>query len=115
MRTYSIMMAIRLVCLFALLFVRGWWVWICVAGAVFLPYIAVMLANATASPVGSEVDTPGSIVRAGAGAGAETGLGDDGPGSDGAAADPAGQAPSPDDGASSGDGPHGTPGERGRS
>ncbi|MGO3886369.1 MAG: DUF3099 domain-containing protein [Mycetocola sp.] len=63
MRTYSIMMAVRIVCLFALLFVRGWWMWLCVAGAVILPYIAVLLANAAASPAGSAVETPGGILR----------------------------------------------------
>lgn len=45
MRNYTIMMVMRLLCFFLCLFVTGWLFWLCVAGAVFLPYIAVMIAN----------------------------------------------------------------------
>lgn len=45
MRNYTIMMVLRLLCFLLCLFVTGWLFWLCVAGAVFLPYIAVMIAN----------------------------------------------------------------------
>jgi Protein of unknown function (DUF3099) len=43
---YSISMGIRFICLVLIFFVEGWMVWILIAGAVFLPYIAVIIANA---------------------------------------------------------------------
>ena len=58
---YSVTMGIRLVCVILCIFVRGWWLLLCAAGAVFLPYIAVVLANVVDSR-GSQVDRPGSIV-----------------------------------------------------
>lgn len=42
---YSITMGIRMVCIGLCLVVQGWWVLVFAAGAVFLPYIAVILAN----------------------------------------------------------------------
>lgn len=45
MRKYVITMSIRMVCIAAMPFVHGWWILLCVLGAVFLPYIAVVLAN----------------------------------------------------------------------
>ena len=45
MRTYSIMMAIRLVCIALCLVVKGWWLVLPAAGAIVLPYIAVVIAN----------------------------------------------------------------------
>lgn len=42
---YSVSMGIRLVCLFLLFFVHGWLLWLVVAGAVVLPYFAVIIAN----------------------------------------------------------------------
>lgn len=42
---YMITMAIRMVCIGLCLVAQGWWLLLCVAGAVFLPYIAVILAN----------------------------------------------------------------------
>jgi hypothetical protein len=58
---YSITMGIRLVCVILCIFVRGWWLLLCAAGAVFLPYIAVVLANVVDSR-GSRVERPGAIV-----------------------------------------------------
>lgn len=58
---YSITMGIRLVCVILCIFVRGWWLLLCAAGAVFLPYIAVVLANVVDSR-GSVVERPGAIV-----------------------------------------------------
>ena len=45
---YSVSMGIRIVCLFLLFFVHGWLLWVVVAGAVVIPYFAVILANAGA-------------------------------------------------------------------
>lgn len=58
---YSITMGIRLVCVILCIFVRGWWLLLCAAGAVLLPYIAVVLANAVDAR-GSVVDRPGAIL-----------------------------------------------------
>jgi hypothetical protein len=45
-RRYTITMAFRTVCfLVAVIFARGWLQWTLFAGALFLPYIAVLLAN----------------------------------------------------------------------
>jgi hypothetical protein len=43
---YSLAMGIRVVCIVALFFLDGWFKLIAVAGAVFLPWIAVVIANA---------------------------------------------------------------------
>lgn len=45
---YLIAMTIRVVCIVAAIFVEGWLMWLCFAGAIFLPYFAVVLANAQA-------------------------------------------------------------------
>jgi hypothetical protein len=58
---YSVTMGIRIVCVVLCLFVRGWWLAVVAAGAVFLPYIAVVLANVTWA-VPSKVVRPGTIV-----------------------------------------------------
>ena len=48
---YIVSMGIRTLCfLLALLFMGHWVVWFFLAGAVFLPYIAVVIANAGAAP-----------------------------------------------------------------
>jgi hypothetical protein len=62
MLEYTIMMSIRVLCLISLLWVRGWWILIPAAGAVFLPYFAVVVANvARARPAAPE--RPGGVVR----------------------------------------------------
>ncbi|WAP50372.1 DUF3099 domain-containing protein [Arthrobacter sp. ATA002] len=43
---YSVSMGIRIVCLGLLFVVHGWLFWVVVAGAVVLPYFAVVIANA---------------------------------------------------------------------
>ena len=58
---YSITMGIRIVCVILLVFVRGWWLLVFAAGAVFLPWIAVILANAVDSRY-SKVERPGAVV-----------------------------------------------------
>lgn len=59
---YSIMMGIRVVCIFALLFAQGWWILVFAAGAIFLPYFAVIVANVGTSRRGDEVLRPGAVV-----------------------------------------------------
>ena len=58
---YALAMGIRLVCIVACLFVTGWWLALCIAGAVILPYIAVVLANVGGPQPGGAVERPGSI------------------------------------------------------
>ncbi|MFM5905772.1 MAG: DUF3099 domain-containing protein [Micrococcales bacterium] len=43
---YAIAMTIRSICVILAVVVQGWAVWIFIAGAVLLPYFAVVLANA---------------------------------------------------------------------
>ena len=59
---YLIAMGIRVACVIACLFVHGWWLLLPLAGAVFLPYIAVVLANVGSRP-GGTVERPGALVR----------------------------------------------------
>lgn len=59
---YSIMMLIRVICLVVVLFIPGWWKLIPAAGAIFLPYFAVIVANVGTSTSQSEVLRPGAIV-----------------------------------------------------
>lgn len=42
---YLITMGIRIICLVLMLFVQGWWLAVCAAGAILLPYFAVVLGN----------------------------------------------------------------------
>ncbi|WP_440711282.1 DUF3099 domain-containing protein [Herbiconiux sp. YIM B11900] len=42
---YLITMGIRIVCLVLMLFVKGWWLAVVAAGAILLPYFAVVLGN----------------------------------------------------------------------
>lgn len=49
MAVYAVMMSIRFACFMAIFFVEGWWQLACVAGAVVLPYLAVIRANAPKS------------------------------------------------------------------
>ena len=46
MLKYTVAMTIRVLCIVAALFVEGWLMWLAFAGAIFLPYFAVVLANA---------------------------------------------------------------------
>jgi hypothetical protein len=45
-RRYLISMGIRTACVVAAIFVPGWPRWVLIAGAVVLPYVAVVAANA---------------------------------------------------------------------
>lgn len=46
MLKYLLAMSIRVVCIVLAIFVDGWLMWLAFAGAIFLPYFAVVLANA---------------------------------------------------------------------
>jgi hypothetical protein len=58
---YTVMMSVRVVCIVSLLWVPGWWMVIPAAGAIFLPYFAVVIANAATQRV-RQPERPGSIV-----------------------------------------------------
>ncbi|MEY4136468.1 MAG: hypothetical protein RL205_596 [Actinomycetota bacterium] len=53
-RRYLISMGIRTACVLLAIFVPGWPRWVFISGAVVLPYLAVVIANA-----GRENDEPG--------------------------------------------------------
>lgn len=55
-KRYLISMGIRTACVLAAIVVPGWPKWIFIAGAVVLPYLAVIIANA-----GRENDEPGAL------------------------------------------------------
>ena len=59
---YAIAQGIRVLCIVAVFFVPGWWVLIPAAGAVFLPYVAVVAANNVRRGSGTVVRRPGAIV-----------------------------------------------------
>ncbi len=61
---YAIAQGIRVLCIVAVFFVPGWWVLIPAAGAVFLPYFAVVAANNVRRGPGTAVQRPGAIVPA---------------------------------------------------
>ena len=55
-RRYLISMGIRTGCVLAAIVVPGWPKWVFIAGAVVLPYLAVVIANA-----GRKDDAPGAM------------------------------------------------------
>jgi hypothetical protein len=59
---YSVMMAIRVVCIALCLFVQGWWLLVCAIGAIALPYVAVVVANSVRRPSTETVLRPGGVV-----------------------------------------------------
>lgn len=56
---YTVAMVIRVICIVLMLFVQGWWLLLFAAGAIFLPYFAVIIANANTSPARDDVERPG--------------------------------------------------------
>lgn len=60
MRFYFVSMALRVVCVASLFFVRNWfWAIVCIVGAVVLPYLAVMVGNAVGPATdGQKPDAP---------------------------------------------------------
>lgn len=59
---YSVAMGIRVICIALCLVTPGWWLLIPAAGAVFLPYVAVVIAN-NVHRTGSRVERPGTVAR----------------------------------------------------
>jgi len=59
-RHYAITMGIRTVCfiLMAVVYPVGWWTFVFAAGAIFLPYIAVISANAGSDSIQTAVESP---------------------------------------------------------
>lgn len=60
---YTAAMLIRAVCIALCLVVPGWWALLPAAGAVFLPYIAVVIANNVRTAPQARVRRPGAIMR----------------------------------------------------
>jgi len=60
---YTIAMSIRVVCIALCLVVPGWWLLLPAAGAVFLPYFAVVIANNVHTGGSGRVRRPGTIER----------------------------------------------------
>jgi hypothetical protein len=62
---YILAMSLRFVCFFvalAMSFPPTWWTLIPIAGAIILPYVAVVLANTVVQPRAASVERPGSLV-----------------------------------------------------
>lgn len=59
---YSVAMGIRVVCLFVAIIVPGWWAAVPIVAAIFLPYIAVVIANVSVEPRRGEAQRPGNIL-----------------------------------------------------
>ena len=49
MLKYTLAMSIRVICLILAMVVQGWLMWVFFAGAILLPYFAVVLANTQTS------------------------------------------------------------------
>lgn len=58
MRMYFIAMTLRVACVVSLFWVRDWWVLLSAAGAVFLPWFAVLVGNAVAHGGEQAPDSP---------------------------------------------------------
>lgn len=56
---YTVAMVIRVICIVLMLYVQGWWLLLFAAGAIFLPYFAVIIANSATSPSRDDVERPG--------------------------------------------------------
>ncbi len=54
------MMGVRIVCIILMIVITpyGWYTWVLGAGAVFLPYIAVVLANVGSDVGGADPENP---------------------------------------------------------
>lgn len=64
MRRYALMMGIRVLCILACLITPGWWLLAPALGAVFLPYVAVVVANAATRGSGRRVERPTALTPA---------------------------------------------------
>lgn len=63
MLKYTIAMGIRVVCIALCLVAPGWWLLLPAAGAIFLPYFAVVVANNVGGGTSARVRRPGALVR----------------------------------------------------
>jgi hypothetical protein len=65
---YTIAMTVRVLCLVFGMFAQGWLMWVLFAGAILLPYFAVVLANAQstqeAPKTSSAVEAPTLAISA---------------------------------------------------
>ena len=59
---YTVMMTVRVVCIGLCIVVPGWWRLVFAIGAVFLPYVAVVLANSVDNR-GTPVERPDELPR----------------------------------------------------
>lgn len=59
-RRYALTMGIRTACFLAIALVQpfGWWTWVFAAAAIFLPYVAVVYANAGSDSTPTRVESP---------------------------------------------------------
>ena len=65
-KRYLVSMAVRTACVIGAIFIPGWPRWVLIAGAVLLPYLAVILANGGREDnTGSRVATPRAALPAG--------------------------------------------------
>ena len=62
MLKYTLAMTIRVVCIVVAMFVEGWLMWLAFAGAIFLPYFAVVLANAQ-GPKPGEISKVTQVIK----------------------------------------------------
>lgn len=65
MRMYFIAMSLRVLCVVSLFWVRGWWILLVAAGAILLPWFAVLVGNAVAHGGESQPDAPEPLQLAG--------------------------------------------------
>jgi len=56
---YSVMMAIRIVCIVAAFLIDEWWRVLLVLAALVLPYVAVVIANVSTAQPATEPEHPG--------------------------------------------------------
>jgi predicted tellurium resistance membrane protein TerC len=62
---YTIAMSVRVLCLILGVFLEGWAMWVAFAGAIFLPYFAVIIANAPGkSTTSSKLTSPTKSISA---------------------------------------------------
>ena len=58
MRMYFLTMTLRMACVISLFWVRGPWIILVAIGAIVLPYVAVLIANAVSHVGGTAPDAP---------------------------------------------------------
>lgn len=65
LKRYMVMMTVRVVCFVLAIVVSGWPRWFFIAGAIILPYLAVVVANArdVRNPPGRDLEEPGPPER----------------------------------------------------